>query len=330
MSISFGQGIVGEVAQTGIPEIIKDTRKDPRYIEDDQVRLSEITVPIITNGKVIGIIDSEHPEKNHYTKEHLQTLENVSSLVAMQLKNAVNLEKRIKAEETNSRLLLALEKSNKELEEYAHIVSHDLKSPLHKIYAILDWVKEDNKKSFGQETLSNISLIEETLEKMEQLISDILEYSSITSDASEKENKKVDVTEIIDDVITKILVPKHITIHVGEKMPKINADPAKIGQLFQNLLANAIRYNDKENGRIEINSRKIKSGYEFSISDNGMGIEKEYHDKIFKIFQTLHKSEDSTGIGLSIVKKIVDLYQGKIWLESEPGVGSTFYFTILN
>lgn len=324
--LPLGHGIVGTVAKTGVAEIIDDTTKDTRYVVDDAQRFSEISVPIISNGKVIGIIDSEHHSKHYFTQEHLQTLENIASLVAMQLKNAINLREREKAESKNVQLLEALEKSNDELQEYAHIVSHDLKSPLRSIDALVQWIKEDNKGHFDSATIQNFELIETTLERMEQLISDVLEYSSIRSES--KEQQSIDLNVLIEELQQILLVPEHISIRVCRPLPILKGDKTKLQQLFQNLISNAIKFNDKAQGYIEIDVEEQQSYYQFSIKDNGLGIEKQHHDKIFKIFHALNKSKESTGIGLSIVKKIVDLYKGEIWLQSVPNEGTIFFFTI--
>jgi len=323
--LKIGKGIVGNVAQTGVAEIVKDTSKDKRYIPDDMVRLSEITVPIVTDGKVIGVIDSEHTDKDYYTQEHLETLQNVARLVAMQLKNAINLNERRKAERENTKLLTQLEKSNNELEEYAHVVSHDLKSPLRSIYALVAWISEDNEATFNEQSKNNVDHIKKTLEKMENLISEILNYSSINSDLMKF--SKVDLNRIMDEVRQSTHIPAHISVETAN-LPTLKGDRIRLIQLFQNLLSNAIRYNDKEAGNIKIDFKEEPKQYQISVSDNGIGIEQRYHDKIFKMFQSLNVSKDSTGVGLAIVKKIVELHHGKIWLESTLGEGTTFYFTL--
>lgn len=323
--LPIGDGIVGSVAKTGKAEIIQDTSKDSRYIVDDERRFSEITVPIVSEGKVIGIIDSEHSSKKYFTKEHLRTLTNIASLVAMQLKSAINLREREEVESKNTALLEALGKSNNELQEYAHIVSHDLKSPLRSIDALVNWIQEDNKGKFDDTTLHNFELIETTLEKMERLISDILSYSSISFET--KEENAVDLNGLVDELKQILFIPEHISINVLNTLPTVTGDKTKLQQLFQNLISNAIKFNDKAKGIIEIDVEEQQSYYQFSIKDNGVGIDKEHHDKIFKIFHALHKNKTSTGIGLSIVKKIVDLYKGEIWLESELNIGTTFFFT---
>ena len=223
-------------------------------------------------------------------------------------------------------LLSKLERSNNELQEYAHIVSHDLKSPLRSIDALVSWLKEDNKGKIDEVSLKNFDLIEATLEKMEQLITDILDYSSIGTDTSEKQ--EVNLNDIITDLTKILFIPDHINIEIVNPLPIINGDGTKLQQLFQNLISNAVKFIDKEQGLVTLNFEDLKSHYKFSIQDNGIGIDKKFHDKIFKIFHSLNKNKDSTGIGLSIVKKIVALHEGQIWLESEPNVGTTFYFTL--
>ena len=326
MSIPIGKGIVGTVAKTGKPELIANTDLDKRYVTDTIKRHSELVVPILSDNKVIGIIDSEHSQKNYFTQKHLETLQNVAGLVSMQLKSAINLRERQKAENQNKILVKELEKNNNELQEYAHIVSHDLKSPLRSIEALTSWIKEDNKEKLDEASLKNFSLIEMTLEKMEQLISDILKYSSIGS--NDQDSQSVDLTPTIQDLIQVLYVPEHITITILRKLPTVKGDKTKLQQVFQNLISNAIKFNDKEKGIITIDYEEKKSYHQFSVSDNGIGIEKKYHDKIFKIFNSLKQSKDSSGIGLSIVKKIIDLYQGGIWIESEIHKGTTFFFTL--
>ncbi|MGC6431548.1 MAG: PAS domain S-box protein [Jejuia sp.] len=224
------------------------------------------------------------------------------------------------------KLLRELEKSNDGLQEYAHIVSHDLKSPLRSIDALVNWIKEDNKDKFDQTTLDNFGLIETTLEKMEQLISDVLMYSSVGTQALQE--VVVDLDELVSDLKKILYVPNHISIEVLKKLPKIKGDKTKLQQLFQNLISNAIKFIDKEKGFVKISFEDQLEYYQFSVQDNGIGIDPKFHKKIFKIFHSLKKSKDSTGIGLSIVKKIVELHDGDVWLDSELSTGTTFYFTL--
>lgn len=219
-----------------------------------------------------------------------------------------------------------LEKSNIELQEYAHIVSHDLKSPLRSIYALVSWLKEDNEGKLDEISLENFRLIETTLEKMEQLITDILTYSSAGSEVPETKNVALD--QLLKEMLQLLYIPEHVSIHIQENLPVLKGDNAKIQQVFQNLISNAIKFMDKEQGEIEVGYQSKRGFHEFYVKDNGMGIDEKYHQKIFEIFHSLNKGKDSTGIGLSIVKKIVNFYKGDIWVESKPGKGTTFRFTI--
>lgn len=323
--LPFGKGIVGGVAKTGIAEIVLNTSKDERYILDDEKRLSEITVPIINDGKVIAVIDAEHESENYFKPEHLKTIENIANLVSLQIKSALDVRKRKEVEVKNTQLLKKLAKSNEELEEYAHIVSHDLKSPLRSLSALNSWIQADNKGNFDEVSVQNFKDIDAILETMENLISNILEYSSVN--ANSEINNDVDLNELVEDLKTVLFIPKNISINILNKLPTIKGDKTKFQQLFQNLISNSIKYIDKEKGIINIDVTSQELFYKFSIEDNGIGIEKQHFDKIFKIFQSLNISKDSNGIGLSIVKKIVDIYNGEVWLESEVNKGTKFYFT---
>jgi len=228
-------------------------------------------------------------------------------------------------EAEKEKLVSQLEKSNDELHEYAHIVSHDLKSPLRSINALINWVELDNKEKLDKASLQNIELIKSTLEKMEDLISNILNYSSLTGN---NELSQVDVQKLVTNVITMSYVPDHISINLKNSLPWVTADETRLQQVFQNLLTNAIKYNDKKEGFIDIDVKDDDDSYQFSIQDNGIGIDEKHQDDIFKVFHTINKSKDSIGLGLSMVKKIIELHGGKIWIKSKPGLGSTFFFTL--
>ena len=212
------------------------------------------------------------------------------------------------------------------MQEYAHVVSHDLKTPLRSIDALVSWIKTDNKNNFDTITHQNLDLIEITLETMEQLISNVLEYSS--AGFNTEKISEIDLNIILKDVKKILYIPKNTTINILKKLPILKGEKTKFQQLFLNLISNAIKFGNKENNIIEIDVIEKEKFYQFSINDNGIGIDKKFHDRIFKVFHFLNKSDKSTGIGLSIVKKIVNLYHGDIWIESELGKGTIFYFTI--
>lgn len=327
LSVPIGEGIVGTVAITGIPELINDTSVDDRYIVDDYARLSELAVPIIVENEVIGVIDSEHSNKNYFNKEHLKTFTNIANLAAAQLNNALSLLKEQRVTSEKNKLLVKLEKSNEELKNFAHVVSHDLKSPLRSMSALMSWIQEDNEDKFDHETNENFERLLKKVDKMDHYINGILKYSSI--DKINKNYQEVDLQKIIDDIIQIIHIPQHVNIKIKSQLPILYSDKFRLQQLFQNLISNAIKYNNKPKGLVEIDCKEKKNTYLFSVKDNGIGIESKYHSKIFKVFETLENpDEKSTGIGLSIVKKIIAMFDGKIWIESTLGEGSTFFFEI--
>jgi PAS domain S-box-containing protein len=326
LSLPIGKGIVGYVAKSGNSEIISDTSKDKRYIIDDAIRLSEITIPIKIDGQVIGIIDAEHKKKDYFKKEHVETLESVANLVVLQFKSALNLRERNKSDIKNRELLKKLKKSNEELQEYAHIVSHDLKSPLRSIAALTSWIKTDNIAAFDEVSLQNFEDLEMTLQNMDNLISDVLKFASLN--AKPTEYKPIDLDLLVRNLINVLYVPENISINILNKLPIVKGDKIRFQQLFQNLIDNAIKFSNKEKGFINIDFKDYNSFYKFSVKDNGIGIQEKHFENIFKIFQSLEKAKNSSGIGLSMVKKIVNIYKGEIWLESKIEKGTTFYFTI--
>jgi len=224
------------------------------------------------------------------------------------------------------RLLEELETSNQGLQEYAHIVTHDLKSPLRSISALATWINEDYKDVLDENGIYNLTMMQEKVAAMDKLIDGILKYSTINSDSLE--DTAVNINEVIREITEIIYIPEHVEVKVEGNLPILKVDKTKIHQLFQNFLSNAVVNIDKPKGTVRIACKETPEHWEFSVADNGVGIPEEYHQKIFKIFQSVGNNERSTGIGLSIVKKIIDLYDGKVWLESQMGVGTTFYFTI--
>ena len=232
----------------------------------------------------------------------------------------------IASNEQRDKLLAELENQNKELNDYAHIVSHDLKSPLNSINALTTWIIEDYKEVCDSDCGANLNLILEHVEHMNDLIEGVLEYSSI--DKNQGEAYKVDLDEMLNRLINTMRVPDHFTINLNNKLPVVCGNSHRFQQLFQNLIQNAIKYNDKPAGEITIDYEALDTHFQFSISDNGPGIEPAYFDKIFQPFQTLENDYKSKGIGLSIVLKIIRFYKGEIWLKSELNTGTTFYFTL--
>ena len=174
--------------------------------------------------------------------------------------------------------------------------------------------------------LNSLNLVLSNVEKMDLLIKGILDYSTI--DKLEAEDRKINFNLMIDEVLRTINVPKNMQITIQENLPNLYGNAWRFKQVFQNLIQNAIKYNGKEQGTIEIGAVEKEHNFEFFVKDNGMGIDATYFDRIFKVFTKLESNNSSSGIGLSIVKKIVQFYNGEIWLESKLEKGTTFYFSI--
>tara|TARA_R110002033_G_scaffold30064_4_gene66956 strand:- start:5736 stop:6695 length:960 start_codon:yes stop_codon:yes gene_type:complete len=224
------------------------------------------------------------------------------------------------------RLLKDLENSNQGLQEYAHIVSHDLKSPLRSISALATWLSDDYKDVLDESGRQNLDLMQEKVASMDKLIHGILEYS--TANSSALDDSKVNLNEVITDIGETIYIPDHVKLVIPKPLPTIMADRIKVHQVFQNIIGNAVVHIEREEGLVEVLCKDDGEFWQFTISDNGVGIPEEYHKKIFDIFQSIGNNERSTGIGLSIVKKIVDRYQGNVWVDSVVGEGTQFHFTI--
>jgi two-component system sensor kinase FixL len=221
-----------------------------------------------------------------------------------------------------------LESVNKELNDFAYIVSHDLKAPLRGISTLVNWILTDYADKFDEEGKEQMDLLLSRVERMHNLIDGILQYSRVGRIKEEK--TQVSLNELVPDIIDILAPPENIAITIENELPVIECEKTRITQVFQNLLSNAIKYMDKPQGHVRIGCVEEESCWRFSITDNGPGIEDKYFEKIFQMFQTLSTRDEnpSSGIGLSTVKKIVEMYGGKVWVESKPGQGSTFLFTL--
>jgi len=223
-------------------------------------------------------------------------------------------------------LFRSLEKKNQSLSDYAHIVSHDLKSPLRSINSLVNWIIEDNFEGLNEEGKQHFNLILNNLEKMDALIDGILHYSTI--DEADIVQYQIDTYQVILEIEELLYIPDHIQLFISKDLPKIKADKFRAQQLFQNLIQNAIKSIDKKEGRIEISAESTALEWRFSVTDNGRGISQKHHKKIFRIFEKIENDQASTGIGLSIAKKVVDYYNGSISLDSKLGEGTTFYINL--
>lgn len=235
---------------------------------------------------------------------------------------------RKRAEAENAQLMQEIRSANEELTSFAYVVSHDLKAPLRAIGSLADWLSTDYADKFDDEGKEHMRLLMSRVHRMGGLIDGILQYSRV---GRVKEGMvDVDLNVVVREVIDLLAPPENIKIEVLDKLPTIRTERTRIQQVFQNLISNAIKYMDKPQGEVRISCSSEGDYWRFSVADNGPGIEKRHFDRIFQLFQTLAPRDrvESTGVGLALVKKIVEMYGGQVSLESTPGLGSTFSFTL--
>lgn len=224
-------------------------------------------------------------------------------------------------------LTVALERSNKELDQFAYVASHDLKAPLRGIANLAQWVQEDVGDKLSGESADHLKLLHGRVQRMEALIDGILTYSRAARVRNASE--LVDTGAMVRDIIDLLSPPESTTIELAEEMPTIAAERVPLQQVFMNLISNSLKYGKGESARIEIGFRRRLTEIEFHVRDNGPGISPEFHDRIWGIFQTLEARDkvEGTGIGLAVVRKIVESRGGRAWVESDGANGSTFRFT---
>lgn len=255
--------------------------------------------------------------------------EDIFGSVAMGVNVMVKGLRELKAQDEEKARLL--EKTNQELEDFVYIVSHDLKAPLRAMMGFSRFLKEDYQSKLDDVGQDYLRRIVEGAERMEGLINDLLELSRIGRHRNPF--KEIDSSELVKQAIEFVNPDSEVGITIQDELPVIYCDEVRLVQVFSNLISNAIKYNDRTDKTIDIGCvAHPEEGFdEFTVSDNGIGIDEKYLEKIFRIFQRLHGQDEyggGTGVGLNIVKKIVEQHGGRIWVESTPGKGSTFHFTI--
>ncbi|WP_309731480.1 GAF domain-containing protein [Chamaesiphon sp. OTE_75_metabat_556] len=332
----------GKAAATGEPTFISDleTCNLPfGSVDLDCARLSGIravqSTPLISrNGRIVGTICTHWRIPHQPTVRRLRLLDVLARQVAdlLDRKQAEDslAERARQLADLNSRLArseIQLQERNQELNSFVHIVSHDLKAPLRAVANLSQWIEEDFEGAVSANTAAQMNLLRGRIYRMEGMIDGLLEYARVGRQDGQLE--LVVVAELVSEVIESIEPPPTFEIDIAAALPTFAANRLLLSQVFANLISNAFKHHDRSDGCIRISSRELGDSYEFAICDDGPGIAPEYRDRVFIIFQAANpqKNPDSTGIGLSIVKKIVETAGGKIWLESELGKGTTFYFT---
>ena len=221
----------------------------------------------------------------------------------------------------------ALEKRNRELDQFAYVASHDLKAPLRGVTTIVKWIEDELAAELSPQLRTYLDQMKGRLSRLEDLINGLLAYARVGRTTQTRE--PVDVRQLLTEV-AELVVPPNFTLTLAPDLPTLaDTDRLSLQQVFTNLLSNAVKYHHRGAGQLAVSSRDLGDCYEFRVQDDGPGIAPEYHQKIFLLFQTLRDrhTAESTGIGLSIVQKIINEQQGTIWVESAVGQGAAFIFT---
>jgi signal transduction histidine kinase len=226
-----------------------------------------------------------------------------------------------------SRLSRELERSNRELDQFAYVASHDLKAPLRGIANLTQWIEEDLGDRVTGESREHMQLLKGRVNRMEALIDGILAYSR--AGRVQERPERVDVGRLLAECLELLAPPAGVEVVVGPGMPVLDTERVPLQQVFMNLLGNAIKFAGQAGARVDVTVTREGDVDRFAVADNGPGIAPQYRERIWQIFQTLAPRDrvEGTGIGLSVVRKVVEARGGRTWLESEVGRGTTFYFT---
>ena len=291
---------------------------------------SDALVPLISRGRIIGIMVLRSRRAGAYGPRERVLLERLANLIGPAVDNGSLYEEAVLAEQELARQAQELSRSNTELEQFAYVASHDLQEPLRMVSSYVQLLSRRYKDKLDSDADDFIGFAVDGAARMQVLINDLLTYSRVGTQGRPFEPTDCNniIRRVIDD-LTGIIGDAGATV-VYDDLPTISCDATQMGQLFQNLVANALKFRSEDPPKIRVSAEGRDGEWVFSVRDNGIGIAPDYFEQIFLIFQRLHnRSEYSgTGIGLAVCKKIVERHGGRIWVDSEHGKGSNFHFTL--
>jgi len=292
---------------------------------------SWLAVPLKTKGKIIGLIALDGRSKDQFNEHHADLAVTFADQVAIALENA-RLFSDLQAElGVRKNLITELESKNAELERFTYTVSHDLKSPLFTIRGFLGYLEQDALAGNHERVKGDMQRITAATEKMQMLLNDLLELSRIGR--LKNESVSIQIEELARDAVELAqgrIMERGIAVHIDANLPPVFGDRQRVLEILLNLVDNAAKFmGDQKEPRIEIGQSGEEDGNPvFHVRDNGVGILPEHYERVFGLFNKLDVKTDGTGIGLALVKRIVEVHGGRIWVRSEAGQGSTFYFTL--
>ncbi|MEN6458771.1 MAG: ATP-binding protein [Thermoguttaceae bacterium] len=286
--------------------------------------------PLYRQGQPIGTLTLYAADPNAFDADQVTLLASLSADISYALDAIDDERRRVLAEEALRKSADELARSNEDLEQFASVASHDLQEPLRTVTGFVDLLRKRYVQQLDAEANRFIEFVLEGTERMQTLIRDLLAYSRVST--RRREPVSVDVGELLDQVQTTLheqIQEARAEITHGP-LPTVRADASQLAQLFQNLIGNGMKFRGQSPPKVHVEAVRDGDFWHFSVRDNGIGIDAKHHEQIFEVFRRLHTREhyEGTGIGLAICKKIVDRHGGRIWVESEPGHGATFHFTL--
>ena len=320
------KGEVPFILNNNVQEELPDFQMEPHnYVQ------SWLAIPLRTRGKIIGIIALDGMTKNQFNEHHAELAVSFANQVAIALENAQLFNELQNELQTREALINQLEAKNAELERFTYTVSHDLKSPLVTINGFLGYLEADVAANDMKRFRHDSERIKEAVVKMHTLLGELLELSRIGRVANPSE--MIPFESLIQDAIELVrgrIDTSKVTINIQPNLPHVFGDRQRLTEVIQNLIDNAAKFTGgQSNPQIEIGCEGEESGLHiFFVKDNGVGVPEELQDRIFGLFDKLDADSEGTGIGLAIVKRIVEVHGGRIWVKGEAGKGSTFFFTL--
>jgi light-regulated signal transduction histidine kinase (bacteriophytochrome) len=292
-------------------------------------------IPVTGEGRAENVMLIGHKKDHLISNELLNVYLAVAGLAGTTMERLSNEQElnrhRANLEELVKERTTELQRSNKELEQFAYVASHDLQEPLRTVASFTGLLEKRYKDMFDDEGREFMGYIIEGATRMQQLITDLLSFSRVGK--RDVSRDPIDCNMVFRDVVTNLTrsIKETCASVTADPLPVVNANETMLNQLFQNLIGNAIKFHKNENTpHVHVSAERKNDEWLFSVRDNGIGIDPKSYEKLFSIFSRLHTRQKypGTGIGLAICKKIVEMYNGRIWIESQSGEGSTFYFTI--
>lgn len=319
--------LVKEALNQKSPVLSLNIQTDPRILDAGFYRkqglISYLGIPLVIKEEALGVLVFLTREEHRFSKDEIEFLSALGAQAAVAIHNSQRYEE-------EAELAANLARSNKELEQFAYVASHDLQEPLRMITGYTQLLAKRYKDRLDQDADQYIHYAVDGAQRMHTLINDLLAYSRVGTTA--KPFVATDCEAVLERALAALsaAVNESGAVVMHDPLPTVLADDVQLGQLFQNLIGNAIKYRGQYRPEIRVFSELDGEFRRFAVQDNGIGIDPQYAEKIFVIFQRLHGRDEyeGSGIGLSICKKIVERHGGRIWVESRPGEGSTFYFTI--